>query len=282
MSYEKKRLADKTKLLHQAVKDEDLNCVTSLCAAGVDINAPDAYGSTPLMIASDRGALPIVEELLERKAKVNLHDHYGQTALIFASFGGHWNVARTLIEHKASVNAETKFKQTALMKAAYGNSLAVVSLLAANKAHIDARSKDGRTALMIAADNNNLNIVQYLAEVAKADANATDNDDNTAIMLAARKAHALVVEYLAQLGVDLESKNKYGETVYDIQPENGSTNIADLRSKVEKAIKRGQQARQAAEEASASGLAVPTQKHARVPSAHLEAIPIVDVKENHA
>jgi hypothetical protein len=34
--------ADKTKLLHAAVKDEDLSAVTVLCNAGTDVNAEDA------------------------------------------------------------------------------------------------------------------------------------------------------------------------------------------------------------------------------------------------
>jgi ankyrin repeat protein len=69
-----------------------------------------------LHVAADRGALEIVEELVEHKAKVNVQDHYGQTPLVYAAFSGHWNVVAFLIEHHAKLNHQTKFGQTALMK----------------------------------------------------------------------------------------------------------------------------------------------------------------------
>ena len=56
-----------------------------LLAAGCDPDVPDIDGMTPLMIASQSGAVELLGLLLEAGARVNYQDNSGTTALMWAS-----------------------------------------------------------------------------------------------------------------------------------------------------------------------------------------------------
>jgi ankyrin repeat protein len=95
----------------------------------VVVSLPLQYGNTPLILAADRGNLPIVEELVERHAKVNAADtvparcctpcqekhaltscpQYGQTSLMYAAFGNHFNVVKYLVRgHACEVTHDSR------------------------------------------------------------------------------------------------------------------------------------------------------------------------------
>jgi len=66
---------------------------------GADPNVKDsAFGLTPLMIASSKGHIEVVELLKEHGADVNAKDNEGLTALWFAQKAYHTNVVRFLKE----------------------------------------------------------------------------------------------------------------------------------------------------------------------------------------
>lgn len=74
----------------------DAETVRRILALGVDINAPDAGGSTPL-IAACRACQPeMVSLLLEKGADVNAQDKFARTALSIALQWGYPSIAETL------------------------------------------------------------------------------------------------------------------------------------------------------------------------------------------
>ncbi len=73
---------------------------------GADINAPDAYGYTPLMNAAMLGRLKIVKALIELGADVQKKGQFGYTALHAAAQGGHLEVVQALVKYGASVNCK--------------------------------------------------------------------------------------------------------------------------------------------------------------------------------
>lgn len=75
-----------------------------IAAAAPDVNYRIAGGKTPLIQASFKGRLPIVNALLARKANGNLQDLYGFTALIYAAQEGHDEVLRELLRAQVNVN----------------------------------------------------------------------------------------------------------------------------------------------------------------------------------
>lgn len=73
---------------------------------GADINAPDAYGYTPLMNAAMLGRLKVVRALIELGADVQRKGQFGYTALHAAAQGGHLEAVQALVKYGASVNCK--------------------------------------------------------------------------------------------------------------------------------------------------------------------------------
>jgi ankyrin repeat protein len=110
--------------LRRAASAGDLAKVKELLAAGVDVNAANAYGGTALAFAADRGHTAVVELLLERGADVNAKDRfYGFTPLAWAASRGHAEIVRLLLAKGAEGEAE------ALANAAGQGEIAVVKTI---------------------------------------------------------------------------------------------------------------------------------------------------------
>ena len=78
-----------------------LDDIISLIRNGADINAENNHGDTPLMIASQRGNLEIVKELLSYGVDVNVRDNDRNTALQYALDYDYPEVAQLLKQHGA-------------------------------------------------------------------------------------------------------------------------------------------------------------------------------------
>lgn len=63
--------------------------VRALIGHGADVNATDADGKTPLMMAAMQGWTAVVMDLLTRRAAVNARDHEGRLAIDYADPGDH-------------------------------------------------------------------------------------------------------------------------------------------------------------------------------------------------
>ncbi|MFN3861115.1 MAG: ankyrin repeat domain-containing protein [Roseateles sp.] len=116
--------------LFTAVREGSQRALEALLASPkVDVNAVNADGETPLMLAAIRGALPAVQALVKRGAAVNRR---GWTPLHYACSGPDNGVAAFLIAHGAELNARSENGTTPLMMAArYGNGDLVPLLLKA-------------------------------------------------------------------------------------------------------------------------------------------------------
>jgi len=136
--------------------------VRFLLDEGVDINAKDERGWTPLHFAARTGSVEVVRTLLGRGADVNAKckgpvDQNG-TALMIALY--RWNGVPT--------NEESE---------------AIVTALLAKGADVNERASRGKTPLMLAANFRNAKVVQTLLD---AGARPEDTDDS------GRKAAAFV------------------------------------------------------------------------------------------
>ncbi len=118
------------KAIFIALREDSLRALDSLLASPLtQVDAPNAQGETPLMIAAIRGSLPAAKALVKRGASVN---RKGWTPLHYACSGPDNGVAAFLIEQGAELNARSENGTTPLMMAArYGNSDLVPLLLKA-------------------------------------------------------------------------------------------------------------------------------------------------------
>ena len=105
------------------------------------------YGSTYLIIASDRGRANIVAYLLEKDALVDKPDNNGATPLHYAAVNNHVKVIRLLLEGGATVDKPDNNGVTPLYYAADNNHVEAIRLLLEGGATVDKPDKNGGTQL---------------------------------------------------------------------------------------------------------------------------------------
>ena len=90
----------------------DTAAVELFLAAGVNPNARNSDGRTPLLLAAKRGHAGVLDTLLRNGAEANMESHnnnleQGKTALMFAAEAGHVATVQTLLARGADVNLLT-------------------------------------------------------------------------------------------------------------------------------------------------------------------------------
>src|ERR1700712_2064021 len=103
-------------LMMDAARSGRDDVIPALLHAGVAIDARDAKGFTPLILASYSGQATTTALLLARGGSVDLVDSArGNSALMGVAFKGYPQIAALLIEAGADVNLRNEAGQTALM-----------------------------------------------------------------------------------------------------------------------------------------------------------------------
>jgi ankyrin repeat protein len=120
-------------------------------ARGVDPDARDRWGTTPLIQAASAHSPAVARVLLQAGASPNLQDDGGFTALMYATRRDD-ELVELLLAHGAAVDTRDKHGSTALMWAASAGNMRGVNSLLARGANPTLRNLDGRTALDVATD----------------------------------------------------------------------------------------------------------------------------------
>jgi ankyrin repeat protein len=149
--------------LAKAIRDGDVKAVRAHLDGGADVNARDADGNTPLLLAASHAGADCVELLLKKGADVNAANKAGATALIRAATN--YDKARLLIDAGANIQVKTELGKTPLTLAArrYGNSKAV-KLLLDKGADANEHNPQGTSPIMVAAACGDLDTVRLLVQ----------------------------------------------------------------------------------------------------------------------
>ena len=173
--------ADGTSALHWAAHWNELEIAGRLLRAGARANAPNRYGITPLTLAAENGSARMLDALLKAGADPNAGGT-GEPPLLTAARTGSADALKTLIAHGANVNATESWRgQTGLMWAAAGNHVDAIRVLVEAGAGLDVQSPGGFSALMFAARDGALDAARALVD---AGANVNDVQGNGAGVLA--------------------------------------------------------------------------------------------------
>jgi len=99
--------------LHIAALQGNLDAIRRHIKAGTDLNAKDAYGSTPLTVAATFGKTEAAQILLEGGADPGVRDKNGSTPLHVAAFFGRPEIVQALLDHGANRHARNNSGATA-------------------------------------------------------------------------------------------------------------------------------------------------------------------------
>src|SRR5262245_58833885 len=201
-----------------AIRNADAQAIRTLLDNGADVNARDAKGNTPLILASLYASPECVQLLIEKGADANAANKAGATPLIRAATN--YEKARLLVAAGAKVRVRTALGNTPLLLAARraGNSR-TVELLLERGARATERNDAGVSPVLAGAASGDVNTVRLLLDAgAKADAFPKSNDPRatvlagfrTPLMWAAYHNDVRMVRLLLERGADPNQSTYYG------------------------------------------------------------------------
>jgi ankyrin repeat protein len=168
--------------------------VAGLLKRGFDVNARDSAGQHGLYLAIREGSRDVIPVLLEHPGlEVDAANPAGETPLMMAALRGEIGVMKRLIERGAQLELP---RWTPLHYAASGPSLEAVRLLLDRGARIDSTAPNGNSPLMMAAGFGSIDSARYLLKRG-ADPTMRNKQDQTAADLARRGDRDKLADELA-------------------------------------------------------------------------------------
>lgn len=142
--------------------------VQVLLQTGVNVNAADLKGLTPLMTACMYGRTATAAYLLGMNAQNHLTDINGDTALHWAAYKGHPDLMRLLMYSGVDLQKTDNFGSTPLHLACLSGNMTCVRILCEkNNLELEPRDKNGKTPLMLAQSHRHHDVVKLLYNVIK-------------------------------------------------------------------------------------------------------------------
>ena len=225
----------------------NVDSVSSLIEAGVDVNVQDENGITALMKASEGGHTELVEELIKAEADKNIQDLHGDTSLIHAVEAGKLDCVEKLVKFGVNANRRGRHGETALLIAVISqfddcvetlinfgvnvnipddsgitalmyasNDLRQTNNLIQSGAVVNTATKGGFTALNFSITDGNVECLKRLVE-AGADVNC-DKDEIIIkpLIEAASEGQVKCLEELIKAGVDLNIGSEFNELALSV------------------------------------------------------------------
>ncbi len=186
--------------LHATIVTGDLTALKRILALDeIDLNAMDARGLMPLLVAVKTGRLEIVQALLDKGAEPDTVDDKSRNTLMLAAKNGYGDVVSLLLSLGLDIDERDSYERTALHLAAATGRDAVVNILLSKGADLGAVDTYGSTPLMYAAREGHESVVTLLLN-AGAVINHKDGEGWTALMCAVRGRCSTIVQVLLNQG----------------------------------------------------------------------------------
>jgi ankyrin repeat protein len=185
--------------------------------AGASVHVTDQDGVTALWSAATNGNVTAAEILIESDANVNQarHDN-GSFPLLVATHRGHIHMVNLLLRHQASphLKAWREYRgATALYTAASEGHLPIVQALCDAGALIDETNDEGATPFFVAIFKNHDAVALYFIQQGASPYITTQNGDSLLVVMASQEKLSLFEALVSKHGhLNLEMPNLYGVT----------------------------------------------------------------------
>ena len=193
-----------------AIRDADAHAVRKLIETGADVNARDAQGNTPLILASFYASPKCVELLLEKGADANAANQAGVTPLIRAATS--YEKARLLVDKGAKVGVRTAdFGNTPLILAAAAPAIPEPLNYCSSATPAPRGNRTGISPIISGAASGDLETVRLLLDAGDSAGDSSESNDlraaviagfRTPLMWAAYDNDVRMVRLLLERGAD--------------------------------------------------------------------------------
>ncbi|OWY96418.1 hypothetical protein PHMEG_00033316 [Phytophthora megakarya] len=155
--------SDGDSALHEAVYSHSPDCARVLIQSeATELDVQNENGWTPLIAASQRDLVQIVNTLLHKKASVELRTKDGRSALHIAAEEGRVDVVCLLLQHGAEIDVVNKAKWTPLMMAANRGHRETIKFLVEKGASLTCKNQLGENAADVAKFNSRTDVLDLL------------------------------------------------------------------------------------------------------------------------
>ena len=151
-------------LLHSVAHSDNILLAGKLIDAGLDVNAMDEDGATPVLFATSNGKFEMLKLFEEHGADLLVVENNGNDLMMNAAIGGNVESIGYLIEKGISINNYNNDDWTPLLFACRENHQEIVEILINASADIQIYNNEGETPLLWAIWNGNTVMARTLIE----------------------------------------------------------------------------------------------------------------------
>lgn len=177
--------------LNYLIENDFIKNIHELLQSRIDINSRDKNGTSPLLLAYEKGNMDVFKRLLDKGADTNVQDSHRITLLYKMTEAGQNKWVKKLVEHGADIdfrNEEYKGKDVPYR---------------------------GENALYLACKVKNKELITFFLEHG-ADVNIqTRGDKSTPLHLAYKYKDEALVKKLLEYGADTKIKDYYGKPPFN-------------------------------------------------------------------
>ncbi|KAM6036946.1 ankyrin repeat and death domain-containing protein 1B isoform 3-T3 [Theristicus caerulescens] len=202
-----------------------------------DLNKPDGKGKKPFLLASEKGHVDMINNLITLKLFTSEKDKEGNTALHLAAKNGHSKVVEILLEQWEEINdlnqnGETPFylsvegghEKCAELLLEAGSDINILTQVCT---HCPSSAQNNSSALQIAVQNGHLSLVTFLIDK-NIDLVPKPEQKNSPLHLAVINNHLPVVKSLLDASHDINSLNHRQETPLHLAADLGNVELVEV------------------------------------------------------
>ncbi|KAM6227249.1 ankyrin repeat and death domain-containing protein 1B isoform 3-T3 [Spheniscus humboldti] len=202
-----------------------------------DLNKPDGKGKKPFLLASEKGHVDMINNLISLKLFTSEKDKEGNTALHLAAKNGHSKVVEILLEHWEEINDLNQNGETPFYLSVEGGHEKCAELLLEAGSDINvltqvctqypSSTQNNSSALQIAIQNRHLSLVTFLIGK-NIDLVPKPEQKNSPLHLAVINNHLPVVKSLLDADHDINSLNHRQETPLHLAADLGDVELVEV------------------------------------------------------
>ncbi|NXS61765.1 AKD1B protein, partial [Brachypteracias leptosomus] len=210
-----------------------VDMINNLITLKLFTSEKDKEGNTALHLAAKNGHNEVVEILLQQWEEINDLNQNGETPFYLSVEGGHEKCAELLLEAGSDINVLTQNNSSALQIAIQNGHLSLVPFLIDKNIDLVAKPEQKNSPLHLAVINNHPPVVKSLLD-ADHDINSLNHRQETPLHLAADLGNVELVEVLLKAGCDLKTVDKHGKSALAVASRSSHALIVDMIIKAER------------------------------------------------